>query len=623
VLALTVLLSGGRVADVLAVAAVAALALALAQGSGDNDPLAVLLAPLACLAAGVLVFRGAAALLRGGERAARRGPVVMRLALVNLARDPTVPSMAIAFIAISTGLGGFALAYRATLERGTADQASAQVPLDATVSAGANFTTPLQLAPLSRWRALAGGTVLPVRRTEASFVSGGGSVTVPALGVPYSGFADIRGWRASDAPAPLVAMGRRLRPAGPVRTPGPTLPAGTRRLTIRVISPAMAVGVTADLRNRDGAIEQLPLGNAGSGPTLLRARVPAGRWELEALELDEPAGLVATNGHQNAENPAGAATGTVKLTLSPVRATTASGATLLSAGGAGWRGIGGATIARSDAAGDAVVRFSTSDDSGLLRPLQPSDRHPVPVLVDPGTAAAAGRGGQLEMTVDEVPVLAHVVGALERFPAVAPGAAGFVVADEATLAAALDAQQPGQGRADELWIETADPARLRTALSAGSFSQLSAAWRSELEDQLRAAPTARGVLGTLVAATALSGILAVIGLLVALPGATRDRRVESDLIAQGIGPGGLRRELRARLLLAGLLGVIAGAAIGLLLTRLAVAVVRAAGAVSNPVPPLVTVTPLLALLAWAIAMITVLAVVSLIASRSVVRGRVA
>ena len=63
---------------------------------------------------------------------------------------------------VSTGLGGFALAYRATLLRGSADQAAAQVPLDATVSPSAAFATPLELAPLSRWRALSGGTVLPI-----------------------------------------------------------------------------------------------------------------------------------------------------------------------------------------------------------------------------------------------------------------------------------------------------------------------------------------------------------------------------------------------------------------------------------------------------------------------------
>ena len=63
------------------------------------------------------MYRLAAMLLQAGERLLRAGPVIGRLALVGLARAPAAPSLAIAFIAVSTGLGAFALSYRATLER--------------------------------------------------------------------------------------------------------------------------------------------------------------------------------------------------------------------------------------------------------------------------------------------------------------------------------------------------------------------------------------------------------------------------------------------------------------------------------------------------------------------------
>ena len=79
------------------------------------------------------------------------------------------------------------------------------------------------------------------------------------------------------------------------------------------------------------------------------------------------------------------------------------------------------------------------------------------MLTDPQTAAAAGPDGRIALTVDGLPVVARVAGVLSRFPTLA-GQAGFVVADEATLAAALDAQLPGQGLPDELWISTAHPA---------------------------------------------------------------------------------------------------------------------------------------------------------------------
>ena len=126
------------------------------------------------------------------------------------------------------------------------------------------------------------------------------------------------------------------------------------------------------------------------------------------------------------------------------------------------------------------------------------------------------------------------------------------------------------------------------------------------------------MLGTLIAATALAGALAVIGLLVALLGPARDGRVERDLVTQGIGPRGLRRELRMRMLLAGTIGVCLGLVIGLALTTLAVVTVRAAGTVSLPEPPLVTVAPWGLLALWAAAAIAAIAAASWLATRTAV-----
>jgi hypothetical protein len=599
-LATTALLAGSAVvsgpwlADVLAIAAAAAVALALSVKRSDSGPLAVLIAPLCCLAAGVLVFRGAAGLLRLSERLARRGPVMTRLALVGLARAPAMPALAIAFIAVSIGLGGFALSYRATLLRGTADQAADRVPLDAIIAPGGDFTRPLQLASLERWHQLTGGSVWPVRRTDASFVSGAASVTVPALGVPAGALERMHGWRASDGTAPLPVLARRLVPSGPVRTPGPVLPVGLRRLAVRVASPAVAVTVTANLRDGRGLIRRLVLGQAVGAARTLSAALPAGRWELEALELQEPTGLDATNGHQNAENPAPDTrfTGTVTL-----QATATPGVRL-----ADWRGAGAITGVRSRGAG-VVVRFATTGETGILRPTQPSDVRAVPVLAD----AATPRGSRVALTVDGLPVAARVVGVLRRFPTLPAGAAGFLVADEATLASALDAQTPGQGLADELWQEGGQ--------AVAPFGTLTYSRRAVIAHQLRSAPIARGVLGTLIAAAILGVVLAIVGLVVALVGGARDRQVERDLVAQGVGVHGLRHELRLRMSFAAAFGVVAGLAIAALLTVLAVASVRAGITVGTPEPPLVTITPWMALVGWAAAALALLLVAGWLASQ--------
>lgn len=616
-----VLVRSARPIDVLAVAAASALVAALAGGAGSDHAMTLLLAPLCCVAVGVLTFRAAGLVLQGAERVARSGPVLPRLALVNLARSPAVPALVIAFIAVATGLGGFALAYRSTLIRSAADQAADRVPLDVRVSPGPDFKTPLEVAALQRWQALASGGVLPIRRTEANYTSGGETVTVPALGIPADGLTHIHGWRESDGSAPLTALARRLKPSDPVRVAGPILPAGTKWLSLRASSQSLGVGVTADLRDSRGAIRQVAFGTAGAGVAVLRAPVPRGRWELEALELDEPTGLAITNGHQNGENPAAATQSSTRVALGPLLALPASGRSLLSVPLAAWRGVGAATTAQAGSGAVATVTFATSGTPGVLRPAQPTDTHPVPVLADPQTTASAGPGGRIALTVDGLPVIARVVGVLNRFPTLPPDSAGFLIADQTTLAAALDVQLPGQGRTDELWISTGDPARLRAALGSGALAQLDSSFRADIDHQLQDAPVARGVLGTLIAATALSVLLAVIGLLTTLLGGTRDERVESDLEEQGVGPRGLRAELRFRLALVSVLGVIVGLGIAALLTRLAVASVRAAGTVANPRPPVVTVVPWAALAAWGAGTFAVLALAGWIATRALIGSR--
>ena len=624
-LAATVLLSAlvlvrsARLIDVLAVAAAAAVVATLAAGTGSDHATALLLAPLCCVAVGVLTFRAAGVVLQGAERVARSGPVLPRLALVNLARSPGVPALVIAFIAVATGLGGFALAYRSTLIRSAADQAADRVPLDALVSPGPDFNTPLEVAPLQRWQALASGAVLPVRRTDANYTSGGGTVTVPALGIPADGLIRIHGWRESDGSAPLTALARRLQPTGPVRTAGPVLPADTKWLSLRASSPGLTVAVTADLRDPQGRIRQVALGTAGADVAFLRAPVPPGRWELEALELDEPTGLAITNGHQNGENPAAATQSSTRVALGPLLALQASGRSLMRVPVGAWRGVGAAaTTAPAGSGTVATISFATSGTPGVLRPAQPTDTHPVPVLADPQTAASAGPGGRIALTVDGLPVTGRVVGVLDRFPTLPSDSAGFLVADEATLAAALDAQLPGQGRADELWISTGNLARLRAALGSGPLAQLGSSFRADIDHQLRDAPVARGVLDTLTAATALAAALAVIGLLTMLLGGARDERAESDLQEQGVGPHGLRAELRVRLALVSALGVVVGLGIAALLTRLAVASVHAAGTVANPRPPVVTVVPWAALAAWGAGTFAVLALAGWLATRALI-----
>ncbi len=625
VAALVAVPTGARIADVAAVAAVAALALVLAGHSAGSTAQTILLAPLCALAAGVLVLRLSGLVLMAGERAARRGPVAVRVAFVNLARQPALPSLWVAFVAVAVGLGGFALCYRATLERSASDQAAAAVPLDAIVSPGPSFATPLMLAPAGRWDALAHGVAWPVRRTQATFVSGDASVTVPALGVPAAALAHVHGWRASDGSAPLGTLARRIAPAGPVRTPGPRIPPRARSLSITAGPSQIAATVTADLRDAGDDIRQVTLGETGAAAArsgTLRAPLPVSRrgpWELAAIELDEPAGLQATNGHQNGENVAAGTQADGTVTLGTVTFHDAAGAVISRLSPASWQGVGAASGSRATG-GEVSVRFTDSGEPGIVRPAQPSDTRPIPVLVDPATAAAAGQGRTLALTVDGEPVAARVAGVVQRFPTMPVGSAGVVVADEQTLAAALDAQLPGQGRTDELWISSRNLAPLRAALATPALASLQAQYRQMIERGLRDAPVARAVLGTLLAAAALSAALAIVGLLAALLGPARDGRMESDLIDQGASPRAVRAQLRLQAVIASTLGVVAGAVIAVVLARLAVATIRAVAALAGGAPPLVTVDPTAELVLWSVAGVVALALVAWLGTAGSARG---
>jgi hypothetical protein len=617
--ALAVVVTDARLADALAVGSLAALIALVATADSGRSALAAGLAPLACLAAGLLVFRVAGPLLRLGERVARRGPLLVRLALVGLARDPGLPALAVAFVAVSMGLGGFALAYRATLSRGAADQAANAVPLDALVGPASDFTTPLELAPLSRWAAAAGAPVFPVRRTEAGLVNGSGTVTVPALGVPADALSRLHGWRASDGSAPLAELARRLRPRSPVRRPGPALPAGGE-LALDARSPGVNLTVTADLREPSGAITRLTLGVAGARARRLHARLPAQPLELEGFELTEPVGLDITNGHQNGENVAAATQFTGRVRLGPTFVTPPGSAHARETRLGEWTAVGAMGATKPAPGGAALTAsFQTTGFPGVVRPRQPSDARPVPVLIDPASAAAAGSGGLLALSVDGLPVNARIVGVLRRFPTVDPSAAGFIVADESTLSAALEAQLPGQGAPDELWIASRHLEGVHALLHQGRFTQLSAAFRGTVQQRLAHDPITRGVLGTLLAAAVLAAVLAALGLIVVVRGALRDARIEEDLAAQGFGPRWLRRELRMRLLLAGVLGLVGGLVIALVLTGLAADAVRA-GYVSPPVPGLVAVIPWGELGAAALGALVVLALLTGLAGGTTGRG---
>src|SRR5256714_2599390 len=297
--------SGLRLLDVAALGAAVAVGVGLARGGldastlatgGDATLLLLLPGPVSFLAA-VAAGRPISPLMRAAERAARRGPSALRLALLALARAPSRTIATAAFLLVSVGLALFAASYRATLERSARDEAAFAVPLDYVLSEGSQLVLPLDAAPRARYRTL--GTPYLVLRRSATVVGSGTSFLNPTLlGVPPSAIARLH-WRSDFSSLSPAELARRIGADGPARLRAVhvTGPSGSPRVRVRGAPVAVGVAV-ADARGR---IRRVGLGEHGAGTFTLAARLPRGTRRVVGLEVSPPSAQRFGSFHREAE----------------------------------------------------------------------------------------------------------------------------------------------------------------------------------------------------------------------------------------------------------------------------------------------------------------------------------
>jgi hypothetical protein len=591
-----------RILDVIAVAAAVVVVVAASRGaarpetinsSGDRA-LLLLLPGLACLVAAVAVARLLSPLMRGLERASRGGPVTLRLAALALARAPARTGVTAAFVVVTVGLALFAASYRATLDTGAQDAAVFEVPLDYRIQPGRSLASPT--GPQTREFARV-AQVYPVIRDSADVPGSGAAITsATVVGLPANTLAHLH-WRsdfASESPAKLEAA---LGLFGHAQLRGASVPRNARDLRLHARAGGVPVRVTLVAEDADGTISRLPLGVA-MGDTELRTRVPAGAGptRVVALEVAPTEAEATALEHNDAEGglTSGAA-GT--LAVGPLLAANASGNRVLTRWHE-WLGH----AATGSATG---LRYTfTGGESVLLRPRQPTDDHAVPVVVSPGLAHAAGRERLLSLDFQDVHVRARVVAVAKRFPTIHRDDGEFAIADLSQLRTALDADAPGTGAPDELWLAAPADAAGRIAFRASGLEVES---RRALAQQLEDDPLARATELTLAAAAIVALLLAALGFWVAATSELRDERGELfDLEAQGVEPAKLRDQLRVRGGILLVLGATFGAALGLLLSSFVASLVRISSTSELPEPPL-RVEHVWALAAGAIVVLLLLA----------------
>ena len=581
-----------QLVDVAALGAAVAVAVGLSRGALDpehvtsgNTVLLLVLPALVCFVAAVVLARLLGPAMRFGERLTRHRALSLRLGVLALARAPSRTVVSCAFIAVALGLALFAAAYRATLARGAADQAAFQVPLDYSLTESSKLVLPLDAAPLRAYAATApGARAYPVVRIGATTPGTGTAVLSPTvLGVP-SGAVRRMHWRSDYSRLSRNEIARRLAAQGEPALEGVTLRPGTHLLSTTARVRGAAVVVRLAVLDGRGRISFVRLGRPRTRAAELSARIGNDRpVRLLGLELALPEAEAFTLAHQVAEGEV-AIVPSGELDLGP----------LLDRGREltewqGWRlSTGGDVLAHG---GGARVRYAFQDTGRhlVLRQPQRTDDAPLPVVVSPEIARAAGGvGGTTTLDLQDTQLEARVVGIASRFPSVPADTGPFVLADEAWLSTAIDSNAPGEGTPREVWIDApGDGGRAGAALSRPPFAGLDVASRAAEEDRLASDPLAHATAVALGAAGLLALLLAVLGFWVGVVSELQDEKSDFfDLEAQGLPPAAMRRQLRLRGAILLVVGLAGGLALAAVLSRLVVSLIRVSATTGVPEPPL-------------------------------------
>jgi hypothetical protein len=401
-----------------------------------------------------------------------------------------------------------------------------------------------------------------LRRTGTVPLIGLSPVPVDVLGVPAEDVRRLAPWRSQYGMLPS---------ARPAPLAGISLPASSTRLSVTVESRGVPVMLSAAVAGADGRLQRLPLGVAGRHPTRLSAALPAGGGLLVSLSVSLTPEGAKTATHQAAEG-GGANALPGSLIVSGID------------GIDGWVVQGGE---RGSGAGFKLHYTLGAGDSVLLRAPQPTDGRPIDVIASADVAAAAGRSRTVQIRIqDSVTLMVRIASVAERFPTLSPP---FVVADEQTLATALNADAPATGDPSEVWLGGLSDGGAGAAgeLAKPPFDALDVHTRAAAERQLRSDPFARGITLTLWSAAGVALALAVAGLVLAVAGSLRDERGDLyDLEVQGVAPVTLRAQLRLRAVAVTVAGVAGGVLVGLVLAASTIALVALAAGATSPQPPL-------------------------------------
>lgn len=508
-----------------------------------------------------LAVRLAAHRTRAGAAVRVRGA----LALSGQLRRPLLPRVTAGFVAAACCALVFAGGYRESLTQSAVDQAAAAVPLDVRITPSSTVAAPLPAVLAADLPNAVPGTVLhPVLSSTVKAFLGTPSVAaLPLVGLDPDTLARMRQFAVSsggDLDGGALATKLRTAEAG---APGPEIPAGAREVRVRAEGMSSEITLGLWLRSADGLSQQVRL--TGNGPEL-RGVLPAGGGGrvLQALEITESEIFGTRRQHAIGEGDTDRRLAGGRLQLSvPV----VDGRPLAM----DWSGWGSDTAQLGAAGRTLPVTFEIEDRRVVLSAsfVPRGELAPLPVAVDPATAARAGAGGRLGLTVNGLTLPATIVAVLPRLPGVGDS---FVLGDRATVAALVDRAAPGTATVTQVWLSVPEGAlpQVRAALQDSGASAATITWAADVQRRVADDPVSVRTVGLVVLAGGVAMLLAV----AAAAGLVRADRDEAApdwfaLELDGLPPPQLRRLLVLRAVSVLAVGAVVGLAGGALLAAVA------------------------------------------------------
>ncbi len=612
------------------------------QGNLGFDPLLVAAPALGLLAGGILALRVLPLLASVMESWVSRGrALVASLGSRQLARRPLRYTRTALLLMLALSLGVFALSYSATWSSSQQDQAAYQAGADlrATVAhkAGTALMLPSDYATVPGVQA-----AMPVERIADGVALTKGSVDLLALDAGTA--SSIVHFRADGSTKSLDELMGALSDGRP-QPQLVTLPDDAAYLQVMALldvqsivqfpsgpylgetfeatplDPAtltnLSVSATATVRDARGLLYRLSGQPATVTQTAAQIVVP-----LVPPAIQGSATGPRTNGQLEAPLELIGVEVVVSLPANTLTSSARIGVTGLSTSAAPdgpWTGVAAdGWAARMSTARGVLKHVPTASGDGLaievdggeipfisggasaarvvfIAPDVDSLNPVVPAIANPAFLAAIGtsEGQTVDMNVDGVSRHISIVGTVDAFPTTDP-AQPLLLFDSRTLDLLRLQSKIAVRDVDEWWmaVTPGSSTQVTAALRADPFDSPEVVSAAERASSLSTDPVALGIIGALLLGFVATGIFALVALVVSAAVSARQRRTEFALL-RALGLTG--RQLSSWLWLENasvvLVSLIAGTAIGVVISLIALPFITVTQQATTPVPAVMVYLP--------------------------------